>query len=295
MDRRHLEQFVAVCRGGSMAAAAEEMHVSQPALSQAIKQLERELGCDLFQRLPRGVRLTAAGEALLGPAKQTLRDFATARASVDHVVGLRAGSLEIIALPGIVIDPLARLISEFRKRAPQVTLKIDQVEVSPAVVKAVLGGDAELGFMLDTQVHDQGLVQSNIGQQELVAVFPPPRRPAPETESATIKDLLLKGMIVGAEGTLSHRLAVAEMLHCSEPLKPVIQVDRRESALSLVLAGAGAALFPRAFGLIAESQGAVMKRLEPPLHRNIYMVRRAGQLSPAARLVEKLVTPPFDA
>ena len=71
MDLRQLEYVIAVVDEGGFTRAARSVHVSQPALSQAVRSLERELGVELFNRSGRTVALTSAGEALLGPARTT--------------------------------------------------------------------------------------------------------------------------------------------------------------------------------------------------------------------------------
>jgi DNA-binding transcriptional LysR family regulator len=86
-------------------ASALAMH--PPSLSQAIRGLERELGIELFHRTGRGLVLTAAGEALVAPARQVLRDATAARAAVAEVVSLRAGRLDIAAHAALTVDPLS--------------------------------------------------------------------------------------------------------------------------------------------------------------------------------------------
>ena len=88
MDLRRLRLFLAVVDQGGMTRAAEAEFVSQPSVSQAIRELEHELGTDLFDRVGRQVILTPAGEALVGPARQALRDVETGRAAVAAVAGL---------------------------------------------------------------------------------------------------------------------------------------------------------------------------------------------------------------
>ncbi|MGW0846059.1 SUMF1/EgtB/PvdO family nonheme iron enzyme [Streptomyces sp. NPDC002787] len=83
MERRQLEYFIAVVEHGGFTAAAMALHVAQPSLSHAIRSLERECGGRLFHRLPHGVALTAAGEALVRPARQVLRDLSTAVEGAD--------------------------------------------------------------------------------------------------------------------------------------------------------------------------------------------------------------------
>jgi DNA-binding transcriptional LysR family regulator len=95
MDTNRLRHFVAVVDHGGLTAASKAVFVSQPALSLAVKELERELGTPLFARVGRGVQLTAAGIALLGPARQALRDVETGRAAVAAVAGVLAGSVSV--------------------------------------------------------------------------------------------------------------------------------------------------------------------------------------------------------
>src|SRR3954464_14079447 len=98
MELRQVEYAVAVADEGGFTRAATAAHVSQPALSQAVRLLERELGAELFHRLGRTVPPTPAGEAFLVPARQLLRDAANVRSSVAAVAGLRAGHLDLVAL-----------------------------------------------------------------------------------------------------------------------------------------------------------------------------------------------------
>src|SRR5690242_18048180 len=95
MTFRQLEYLVAVVDDGSLGRAAQRLYVSQPTLSQQIRALEAEIGGPLLERLPRGVRPTAAGEALLPPARAALAATERARRSARMVLGLEAGELEI--------------------------------------------------------------------------------------------------------------------------------------------------------------------------------------------------------
>jgi len=99
MDDRRLRYFLAVVDEGSVTRAAQRLHVAQPSLSQALRAFEREIDVQLFHRVGRGLRLTAAGEALVGPARLVLRAMDEARSAISGVVELRTGTLEIAALP----------------------------------------------------------------------------------------------------------------------------------------------------------------------------------------------------
>lgn len=105
VDARQLEYFLAVVDHGGFTRAADALHVTQPALSQAVRALERDLGARLFQRAGRGVVLAAAGEALVGPARQVMRALLEARTAVQEVVGLVAGQLNLVVQPARWTSP----------------------------------------------------------------------------------------------------------------------------------------------------------------------------------------------
>ena len=88
MQARQITYFLAVVEHGGFGRAAAALRVAQPTLSQSIKSLERDLGADLFHRAADGVVLSAAGRALLGPARQLVRDLGAARESVGTTTGV---------------------------------------------------------------------------------------------------------------------------------------------------------------------------------------------------------------
>src|SRR6185503_18336438 len=146
MDLRQLAYVVAVVDHGGFTRAAEAMHVAQPSLSQAVRALEAELGVELFHRAARSVVPTAAGEALLGPARQALRDAETARSAVAEVAGLEAGRLDLVSLPTLAVDPAAGLIGAFRRAHPGIVVRLVEPEDAAAVAGRVREGTSELGF-----------------------------------------------------------------------------------------------------------------------------------------------------
>ncbi len=152
MDLRRLTYFLAVVDHGGFTAAADEVDVSQPALSLAVKELERELGVRLFDRVGRRVQVTAAGRALVGPARQALRDVETGRAAVAAVAGVRAGSLALASLPTLAADPLAELVGRYRRRYPGVTVDLAAPEDSSDLVSMVRDGRCEVGITETTDV-----------------------------------------------------------------------------------------------------------------------------------------------
>src|SRR5258708_9686530 len=115
MELRHLRYFVAVGEEQHYGRAAERLHVAQPALSRQIQDLEKEMGFVLFDRLPRGVRLNAAGKLFLSDARRILHDVDEAKVRADRIAHGKAGTLRIgIATPvsclRLVIDSFPDLL-----------------------------------------------------------------------------------------------------------------------------------------------------------------------------------------
>src|SRR3954451_23018416 len=106
MNLRQLHYLVAIAEEGSFTRAAEQLLVAQPSLSQQIKSLERELGGPLLERLPTGVRLTAAGKAFLPEARAAVTHAERARRNARSALGLQAGELEVATVTSVAFGVL---------------------------------------------------------------------------------------------------------------------------------------------------------------------------------------------
>ena len=280
MDLRQVAYVVAVVDEGGFTRAAASIPISQPALSQSIQSLERELGTPLFHRLGREVRLTAAGEAFMGPARAMLREAGNARAVVADVAGLGAGHLDVVALPTLVVEPLVELVGAFRRIHPGIAVRITEPEDADAVVDLVRTGEAELGLG-EGPIHHPGLEVDVLGLQEYLAVMPPDES-GPRRRRLSVERLATMPLLTTPRGTSTRRLVDQELRRAGvEPLVAV-ETDHREALVPLVLAGAGTALLPEPMARRAATQGAYVVRLDPPVQREVVLVRRRGPLSPAA-------------
>src|SRR5256714_10717927 len=130
MELRHLRYFVAVAEELHFGRAAERLHIAQPPLSRQIRDLEREVGTPLFERVPRGVELTPAGSAFLPVARLTLAQAERAqrsaqRAALGETGRLRVGFVEAATHSGILAD----VLSFFRVHLPSVGLRSEERRV----------------------------------------------------------------------------------------------------------------------------------------------------------------------
>jgi DNA-binding transcriptional LysR family regulator len=289
MERRQLEYFLAVIDAGGFTAAAAAQHVSQPGLSHAIKTLERELGAVLFHRLPRGARLTAAGEVLAESARRIVRETEIARARVADVAGVVIGRLDVVALPGLLVAPLAQTIGRFRALHPQVQIRIMPAETPATIREAVRDGTAELG-LTDQEPGSGELAVDLVTDQEFIAVLPPGSA-APEGDVLPLRALLAMDVVTGPVGTTVRDFLTVHAAEIGIEVTPVVEVALRGSAAYLAIAGAGVAVLPLPMAEMCRSYGVVLASLDPPLRRNVYLLRRTGSLSPAAQALRALLLP----
>lgn len=279
MDERRLRYFLAVVEEGGVTRAAARLHIAQPSLSQALRAFESELGVELFHRAGRTLRLSSAGQELIGPARQALRAIDEARNAVSGVTELRSGVLELAALPTLAVEPMAPLIGRFRERYPGVQVHVQEPESADGVSALVLDGDCELGAA-HLPLASGDLVTHPLGEQELLIILPPgaagegPVRP---------KELVETPLVVSPPGTSTRMLLEHALAAVGVTPRIAVETAAREAIVPLVLAGAGAALLPAPLAREAERRGALVRAVRPSITRKIGLIHRDGLLSAAAR------------
>ncbi|MBD0669278.1 transcriptional regulator CynR [Streptomyces sp. CBMA156] len=144
-ELRHLRYLLAVAEHGSFTRAAEELHVSQPTLSQQIRQLERTLGVQLLDRTGRSVRLTDAGAVYTGHARRALRDLAAGERAVHDVQDLSRGHLRLGVTPTFTAYLVGPLAAGFHARHPGVSLTVAEMP-QDRLEAALLADGLDLGI-----------------------------------------------------------------------------------------------------------------------------------------------------
>ena len=172
MELRHLRYFVGVGEEQHFGRAAARLRIAQPALSRQIQDLEREIGFLLFDRLPRGVRLSAAGKLFLIDARRILQDVEEAKRRAERIALGKAGTLRIgIALAlswhGLVVESFR----EFRRRQPDAELVLHHL-LSIHQVEAVLSGRLDAGFAAAVTPWSKDLAHWEFAQDRIVLTMP---------------------------------------------------------------------------------------------------------------------------
>lgn len=286
MDLRQVEYVVAIVDHGGFTRAATALGVAQPSLSQGVRRLEEELGAPLLARIGRRVALTEAGESFLGPARRLLREAQRARDAVAAHAGLTSGTLDLVALASLAVDPVADLVAAFRGRHPGVTVRMLDPSSPAHLLELVRSGRAEVGIT-EADGAPPGLVAVTLSSQSLVAVLPPapPGAGAQPPFPMTPAELASEPLVVTPPGT-SLRSRVDRFVGDASPpggaLRVAVETDQRDMLVPLVLRGAGTAVLPPALAADAAAKGAVVRPLDPPLERRIVLVHPPHGLSPAA-------------
>lgn len=140
--------FDAVRKHKSMRAAARALNVASPAVNRQILKVEDMLGMPVFDRLPGGLQLTAAGEAFARHARNVMQDAARTSAELDALMGVRRGRIAITAVEGVVLGLLPRLIEAFSARHRAIEFDVN-AQGSTLMPEALLRGDADLAFGFD--------------------------------------------------------------------------------------------------------------------------------------------------
>lgn len=144
-ELRHLRYLLAVAEHGSFTRAAEDLHVSQPTLSQQIRQLERLVGAPLLDRTGRAVRLTDAGEVYARHARLALAELDAADRAVHDVEDLSRGHLRLAYTPTFAAYLIGPLIAELRARHPGITLDIRETN-QDVIESGLLADDIDVGI-----------------------------------------------------------------------------------------------------------------------------------------------------
>ncbi|NUR57450.1 MAG: LysR family transcriptional regulator [Catenulispora sp.] len=193
MELRQLEYFVAVAEELHFGRAAERLHIGQPAVSQQLRRLERELGAELFDRSPRHVRLTPAGQALLPQARDVLAAVARARSAVRAASGARNGPLRIGTSSGLG-ERLEQVLDELLRVAPDLDVELVTIGPTSERLDRVADGSLDAAFVRGTVPDEgRGLRVVPLWRDELVAAVPA-RHPIAQAEYAAYADLAPLGL-----------------------------------------------------------------------------------------------------
>ena len=284
MTLRQLQYLAAVVDEGSFGRAAQALYVSQPTLSQQVRALEEEIGGALVERLPRGVRPTPTGEALLPGARAALAAADRARRSARMVLGLEAGELELATVGTVALGLLPPVLRRWRARHRARTVRLQELRDGPALAEAVAEGTADLGIGPRPEAWTGKL--DSLGWEELVVVLPPGDDLRDRDRPVALRELAGRDWVLFERGHALARLTDELCAAAGFAPRAAVRTGQIAAAPALAAAGLGPALVP--VNVIAGPLRRGVRRLEPPRARELCALAR-DDWSPLARAFLDLI------
>jgi DNA-binding transcriptional LysR family regulator len=282
MTLRQLRYFLGAVELGSFTAVATQMHVTQPAVAEQIRQLERFLRVDLFLRLGRGVRLTEAGREFVEHARQVIAAADDAQDSVAQMRSLLGGTITFGAFGAPAHYRFVELIEDFAHRYPAVRLRLNGRN-SSSVADDVRSGEVEAGLAV-LPVDDDGLDVTPVARDEVVYVSADPQA----TQSAVgIVHVTAQPFVLYeaqfAEVDPTRRQFAERAQAAGLRIESHFEVEHLETAVQLASRGLANTYVPRA---VASSDlfpsNLSTCSFEPPMYDTFALITRRGtRLSPA--------------
>jgi len=280
MDLNQLKYFVSVVDHMSFSKAAEKLHISQPSLSNAIKNLEHDLGFQVIERNTRNSRLTEAGEVLYGRAIHLISEMAIVKKEMEEVKLVGKGELQIGMIESVKYW-IPKVISLYNKKFPEMHIRLMEV-LGGDDVKNSLRKYETHAIITNQQIQEVDIETVPLYKERLVLVLHE-NHPMATSESIMLKELEHEPFIISTEGfqTREDILLAFEL----EDTVPTIkyEIERFETALSLVGENLGIAFIPENYLQGPYDLSIVSKVIDSrALERSVYLTYMKNRyVSPA--------------
>ncbi|WP_363824986.1 LysR family transcriptional regulator [Sphingobium sp. LMC3-1-1.1] len=227
-----------VARVGTIRKAAAQLHIASSAINRQIIALEEELGEPLFERMPRRMRLTAAGEVLIQHVRETLRAHEQTMQQIEAMKGLKRGAITLATTLGLSAGPMSQIISDYVDSYPRVRVRVSSA-VTEGIANAVMNGEATLGLAYS--------IPPRPGLKTLFAVDLPlgaivaAGHPLASRDRLRLSELLDYRLVI-AEPGMSLRTVIDVAFSRFEAVAPVLETNSVELMRNFVAASDAVAL-----------------------------------------------------
>lgn len=288
MTPRYLRAFVTVAQTLSFVRASERLHMSQPALSLAIRNLEESLGGRLLSRSTRQVRLTPEGQALLPQAVQLLADWDTVRDRSRQRFTMQRGHVAIAAMPSFAGNVLPAVLQTFRSRFPNIELTVHDV-VHEDVLAMVESGRVELGFGFEPEPKS-ALAFEALFVDRFIAIVPD-REPWAQLDKVSCAQLLEHRFIALQRPSTVRTLLETSLAAKGLPLHVSLECNHLATVGQFVARGLGVSIVPQLCTPQMQALGVrCLKLLRPSIAKRVGVLSRADQqLSTAAAAIRRMI------
>jgi DNA-binding transcriptional LysR family regulator len=242
MNLNQLRVFNSVADALSITAAARALKISQPAVSKQLADFEHSLGTALVDRLPRGIRLTAAGELLASHARRIFQSEEAAERALAELLGLEGGSLFVGASTTIGSYLLPRVLGEFHAAHPRVALELS-IGNTKTVTRELVDGKLDVGLTEGLPPGDS-LHHEVLTHDEMVLITAPDH-PWGARACVTLREIATVPLICREQGSGTREVIEAALQGEGLVVEPAMSLGSTEAVKHAVIAGVGVAFVSR--------------------------------------------------
>ncbi|WP_183905596.1 LysR family transcriptional regulator [Rhizobium sp. BK008] len=221
---RALRYIDEVARQGSIRKAARTLHVAASAVNRYILELEEELQAPIFERLPRGLKLTSSGEILIQHIRETLQAHQRMRSQIQSLKGLNRGEVALATMATLAAGRIAEIVAAYREENPQVSLRI-MVGDRTTVAEMVALGQADIAIAYN--LPDDTRLQRAAEFHHALGAVVAPAHPLANRRTVRMSDCLLYPLVL-ADRSLSLREVVEATAPARATLVPVVETNSME-------------------------------------------------------------------
>ena len=269
MDTNTLQAFLAVATSNSFSKAADQLYLTQSAISKRIALLEEQLNSKLFDRIGRTVSLTEAGEALLPRAKDILLQLDDAKRAIGNLAGGElTGELSLAASHHISLHRLPPLLKQFNQECPKVELDLQFAE-SEIAYEGVLKGDLELALITLSPEPDPS-IHSEIIWDDLLMYVVANDHPLASNSKIKLEELTHYNAILPGSNTFTRTLVEQLFLQHDLALNVTMSTNYLDTIRMMVHIGLGWSLLPQS---LVDKNLTVLNVVDSePVHRNLGII-----------------------
>lgn len=242
MDYKELMAFVSVADNDSFSIAAEELFITQPAVSKRVSQLEEQLGGKLFDRIGHKIYLTEAGRLLLPRAKKIIDDIKNAKLEIDNLSHEVRGELAFGTSHHIGLHRLPKILKKYSVEYPNVNLQID-FSGSEEICDSILSGVLELGVVTLPTEPQSNIAQLKLWNDPMSLVFAKDHEVFSKSRIC-IEDIAKYGAVLPTENTFTRKIVEDVFSSAGEGYELVIETNYLETIKQMVEIGLGWSVLP---------------------------------------------------
>jgi DNA-binding transcriptional LysR family regulator len=285
-----LRYFVSIAEEGSFTRAAERLLVAQPSLSQHIKSLEQELGGALFERIPKGVRLTAAGKEFLPEASAAVTHAERAKRNARSVFGLEGGELEVATVTSVAFGVLPPAFESWHQNHPSTRIALREFTHRELLDDAVRAGVGDIAVGPRPR-HWKGPLVA-LGWEEFVVVLPSSDPLTKAKRAISLEELADRDWVLYGPDHGLTQLIQTSCARVGFVPRSAAQTGQVAAAAHLAACGLGVTIVPS--NVLPDGLNAGVRRLKSPLVRQLAAFTRRSWSPLAEAFLQALVALPWD-